>query len=53
MTLLFGVWPVNASALVGGEAPELFFVLAYSVGDGFDGGAQGGDLDQPRVFRTA
>jgi hypothetical protein len=22
----------------------LFFVLAYSVGDGFDGGAQGGDL---------
>ena len=32
------------SVVVGGEASELFFVLAYSVGDGFDGGAQGGDL---------
>ena len=32
------------SVVVGGEASELFFVFAYSVGDGFDGGAQGGDL---------
>ena len=27
--------------VVCGEASELFFVFAYSVGDGFDGGAQG------------
>src|SRR3954470_435615 len=32
------------SVVVCGEASELFFVFAYSVGDGFDGGAQGGDL---------
>src|SRR3954469_5944996 len=32
------------SVVVGGEASELFFVFAYSVGNGFDGGAQGGDL---------
>src|SRR3954451_5798664 len=32
------------SVVVCGKAPELFFVFAYSVGDGFDGGAQGGDL---------
>src|SRR3954471_12523763 len=32
------------SVVVGGEGSELFFVFAYSVGNGFDGGAQGGDL---------
>ena len=32
------------SVVVCGEASELFFVFAYSVCDGFDGGAQGGDL---------
>src|SRR5215218_6789664 len=32
------------SVVVCGEVPELFFVFAYSVGDGFDGGAQGCDL---------
>src|SRR3954469_8969765 len=31
------------SVVVCGKAPELFFVFAYSVGDGFDGGAQGCD----------
>jgi hypothetical protein len=29
---------------VGGEASELFFVFAHSIGYGLDGGAQGGDL---------
>lgn len=32
------------SVFLGGEASELFFVVVYSGGDGFQGGAQGGDL---------
>jgi hypothetical protein len=44
MILFSGVWPVNASAFLGCEASELFFVVAYSGGDGLEGGAQGGDF---------
>jgi hypothetical protein len=36
LTSLSGGWPVNAFSLRDGEASELFFVVAYSGGDGLD-----------------